>query len=91
MLQIILLAVIIYILYKWLRLGPPPARKARGSDRQPPSAGPQDAPVEEMAQDPVCGTWVPISQALPLAAGKESVYFCSAECREKYRQGQAKL
>ena len=88
MFQLILLAAIIYILFKWLRLGSPPARRSRSFDRQRSAKGSQDAPVEEMVQDPVCGTWVPITQAQTLPQGKETVYFCSAECREKFRQKQ---
>jgi uncharacterized protein len=83
MFQLILLAVIIYILFKWLRLSPPAARKARTFKRQ---GSPQDSPVEEMVQDPVCGTWVPASQAVILTREKETFYFCSEDCRDKFRQ-----
>ena len=86
MFRFILLAAIIYILFKWLRRGSPPARKARRSDRQAASPG---APIEEMVQDPACGTWVPVGQALALSREKETFYFCSAECREKFLQGHA--
>jgi len=77
MLQLILLAAIVYILFQWLRRGTPAPRKPRTFD-------PPDHEVEEMVQDPACGTWIPVSQALPLERGKETRYFCSAECREKF-------
>jgi uncharacterized protein len=83
MFQLILLAAIIYILFKWLRLGSPPVKKTRTFGRQDPSQG---SPVEEMVQDPVCGTWVPMTQAQVLSRGGETLYFCSAECREKFLQ-----
>jgi len=83
MFRFILLAAIIYILFKWLRRSSPPARKARNVDRQ---AAPPGSAVEEMVQDPVCGTWVPITQAQALPQESETLYFCSAECREKYAQ-----
>jgi YHS domain-containing protein len=39
----------------------------------------------QMARDPVCGTFVVRDRAITLAEGREQVYFCSVECREKYR------
>jgi YHS domain-containing protein len=78
MFQLILLAWIIYILYRWLRRGSAPKPKPRTYE---PS---KDQPVEEMVQDPVCGTWVPLGQAVLLDAKREKRYFCSPECRDKY-------
>lgn len=87
MFQFILLAAILYVVYKWLRLG---VRQARGND-PPPSPAPEPfdrsaEQVEEMLQDPVCGTWVPVSQAIALKRNGETIHFCSPECREKYLQ-----
>jgi YHS domain-containing protein len=39
----------------------------------------------ELKKDPVCGTYVSTSAALSKKAGGETVYFCSAECRDRYR------
>lgn len=89
MFQFILLAAIIYILYKWLRQVTP---KPRGGDPPPPpTSGPFNrsaGPVEEMRQDPVCGTWVPVSQAVTLKQGNETLFFCSPECRGKFLAGR---
>ena len=38
-----------------------------------------------MAKDPVCGTYVVPDRALSASIGRETVYFCSAACRDKYR------
>jgi YHS domain-containing protein len=38
-----------------------------------------------MARDPVCGTFVLPDQAVTLADGSQRVFFCSPECRDKYR------
>ncbi len=40
---------------------------------------------EEMVQDPVCLSYVPISSVVTLQAAQGEVYFCSDECRDKYR------
>lgn len=86
MFQFILLAAIIYILYRWLRQGTP---KPRGGGHPPSSAaGPfhrSPGPVEEMVQDPVCGTWVPLSQAVTLKRDRKTLFFCSPECRDKFQ------
>jgi len=39
----------------------------------------------QMLRDPVCGTFVVPGNAVALGAGGERLYFCSAECRDKYR------
>ena len=78
MFQLILLAWVIYILYRWLRRSAAPAPKPRTYEP------PQEQAVEEMVQDPVCGTWVPLGQAVLLDAKREKHYFCSPECRDKY-------
>lgn len=44
----------------------------------------------QMARDPICGTFVVPDRALELANGSESVYFCSVDCRDKYRAQQAR-
>ncbi|TFG76801.1 MAG: YHS domain-containing protein [Chrysiogenales bacterium] len=79
--RFLLLAGIIYLLFKWLFKSPPPAARPRSFDRQ-------GQAIEEMVQDPVCGTYVPAGQALPLTREKETFYFCSDECREKFKQLQ---
>jgi len=78
MFQLILLAWVIYILYRWLRRSTSPAPKPRTY------APPPGQTVEEMVQDPLCGTWVPLGQAVLLEAKREKHYFCSPECRDKY-------
>lgn len=52
------------------------------------ASGPRrpDVPVTgELKKDPVCGTFVASTTPHQIAAGGQRVYFCSAECREKYR------
>jgi YHS domain-containing protein len=36
-------------------------------------------------RDPVCGTFILPGQAVTLADGSRRVYFCSTNCRDKYR------
>jgi len=50
---------------------------ARGNERR--------ATAVKLVRDPVCGTFVAPGTALSLSAGGTTHYFCSEECRAKYR------
>jgi YHS domain-containing protein len=39
----------------------------------------------QMVRDPVCGTFVIPDRAVALSVGSGRVFFCSANCRDKYR------
>jgi YHS domain-containing protein len=39
----------------------------------------------QMVKDPVCGTYVVPDRAVSLHTGRQTIYFCSADCRDKYR------
>jgi len=53
------------------------------------NAGPSRPEVPaggELKRDPVCGTYVPAATALQKTGpGGDVVYFCSAECRDRYK------
>ena len=38
----------------------------------------------ELKKDPVCGTYTSAATSIKKTIGKETVYFCSAQCRDKY-------
>jgi YHS domain-containing protein len=46
-------------------------------------------PAVRMVRDPVCGTFVVPDQAIAISDGRTQVYFCSADCRDKYRAKSA--
>ena len=39
----------------------------------------------QMSKDPVCGTYVVPERSLSVNVGRETIYFCSAACRDKFR------
>jgi len=45
---------------------------------------PTDAVTQKLVRDPVCGMHVAEGLALPLKQGAETLFFCSADCRNKY-------
>lgn len=78
-----LLGFLVYTLWSALRRalsGPPPSRAPRSSAR--------GARGEDMVQDPQCGTYVPRGDALESQIGGERRYFCSARCRDAFREKQ---
>jgi YHS domain-containing protein len=46
---------------------------------------PQSRPGGVLHKDPVCGTYVSDDSAIAKTIGGQKVYFCSPECRDKYR------
>ena len=57
-----------------------------GASRQRPRSSSR-APEQgvAMVRDPVCGTFVLPGNAVTLVEGRARLYFCSDDCREKYR------
>jgi YHS domain-containing protein len=63
-------------------------RQPAASSSQSPASGPQPPTAGiHMARDPVCGTFVVPGRAIELVSGSERIYFCSVECRDKFRGG----
>ena len=56
-----------------------------GATRVTTAEPPPPAQAVAMARDPVCGTFVLPDRAVTLSDGRQRVYFCSTECRDKYR------
>jgi YHS domain-containing protein len=59
-----------------------------GSSAPPTKHGADPPPVPsggELKKDPVCGTYVSATAGLSAKVGGEMVYFCSDDCRRRYR------
>lgn len=90
MLRFILLSILLTILLRAVsRLW---AGIVRGMQNGNPSAGRRTGGSAvpqrgvQMVRDPVCGTFVVPERAIALSSGSgQRLYFCSAECRDKYR------
>ena len=55
------------------------------SSGRPAQSGNVPARGVQMVRDPVCGTYVIPDRALSLPDGSGRVFFCSPDCRDKYR------
>lgn len=52
---------------------------------KPPAPPAEKSPQgEDMAQDPQCGVYLPKSDAIKTQRDGKTMYFCSAECRDKH-------
>jgi YHS domain-containing protein len=58
---------------------------------QPDLEVPANAVNQKLVRDPVCGMHVAQGLALPAKLGAETVFFCSAECRDKFFNGSQKI
>lgn len=77
MLRWIILIIIGWLVYRFLQ-------RILASSKIPQRTPPKEI-EDEMVQDPVCKIYVPKRQALVLHGLKEeNVYFCSAQCRDKF-------
>ena len=70
----------------------------RGNNH-PPNPGPQFQQQQqstelhtsgELRKDPVCGTFVPTTTAFTKPFEGGTVYFCSKDCRDRYKPGSSK-
>lgn len=76
MIRLLLLALIVYAAYRYLkpRLGPPLGK--RGDDGEPEEA--------ELIQDPQCGAYFLRHKGVSARIDGEKLYFCSPQCRDAY-------
>ena len=64
-------------------LAGPSAQSRQAGPRRESSGVP--AQGVQMVKDPVCGTYVVPDRAVSTTVGRQTVYFCSTACRDKYR------
>jgi YHS domain-containing protein len=78
--------ILIYLLYKVIKnVGKlKPAKKGNDQVKASANGG------EDLVEDPVCHTYVPLSQAFRKEISGNDYYFCSKQCSEKYVSGKNK-
>jgi YHS domain-containing protein len=73
----LILIILLYRIIKSIRQN----KLARGTSSQIFSSSPSG---EDLVEDPVCHTYVPISQAYRQEISGRAYYFCGKPCYEKY-------
>ncbi len=79
-LRLLIGVIVIYLLFKLLRKGFP-----RMGGKTGPAEIRTAAAGEELVEDPLCHTYVPIGDACRTEIDGKSVYFCSPKCLEQYK------
>ena len=78
--------ILIYLLYKVIKtVGKLKPAKNENYQFKASSVG-----GEDLVEDPVCHTYVPLSQAFKKEISGNDYYFCSKQCSEKYESGKNK-
>jgi len=84
--KLLVLIVILYIVYKLMRI----VRRGLPAGNNKPGKGINTTGGEDLVQDPLCRTYIPISQAIRASIEGKSLYFCSQECLERYSAERGK-
>ena len=85
MIRVIILAVVGYVFYRALKswMFPGPGASKTVADK---NIGKID---DVMIKDPFCEAYFPKRNAVHLNYGGQDLYFCSAECKDKYFAAQS--
>ena len=79
-LKLVIGFIVFYLLFRLLRKGFPQMRgKAGPAEIRTAVAG------EDLVEDPLCHTYVPIGNACRMQIDGKTVYFCSPKCLEQYK------
>jgi len=84
LLRVIIFLVVIYLLYRVIIF----FRRAKSIKGN--NAGFKSTPIsrEDLVEDPVCHTYIPVSQAYKKEIAGKNYFFCSKECYECYIAGK---
>jgi len=78
--KLVIGVIVIYLLFRFFRKGfPQMGGKAGTAEIRTDVAG------EELVEDPLCHTYVPIGDACRTQIDGKTVYFCSPKCLEQYK------
>ena len=81
MAKIFVFIILFYIVYKIIKTVQQSKLEKSENDQfksSPPHGG------EDLIEDPVCHTYVPLSQAYKKEISGKNYYFCSQQCSDKY-------
>jgi YHS domain-containing protein len=79
-LRLLIGAIVIYLMLRFVRKNFPQMRGKTGpAEIKTAVAG------EELVEDPICHTYIPIGNACKMQIDGKTIYFCSVKCLEQYK------
>lgn len=84
LIKVVVFLVVIYLLYKIIQL----FRRAKALKTNNAELRRNPAVGEDLVEDPVCHTYIPVSQAYKKEIAGKEYYFCSKRCCEGYISGK---
>ena len=72
--------ILIYLLYKIFKT----VKQVKPGQDENYQSKSSSASGEDLVEDPVCHTYVPVSQAFKKEISGRDYYFCSKQCSDKY-------
>lgn len=80
MIKLLLLVLLFFVGYSFVQALFPASRQGKKRPSNRTDAG------EQMVQDPQCGTYLPLSEAISANIRGQQRYFCSRKCRSQYKK-----
>jgi YHS domain-containing protein len=78
MVRIIIIAVLIYLAYRLVKIVFQPTKRFKSQ--------PGGKVIDEMVQDPLCKTYIPRNEAVKRQIRGQAYLFCSEECASKFEK-----
>ncbi len=85
MIRVLLIAVLMFVIARSFWSVIDGIIEAAGGAPKPANPRSRQRPVR-LVRDPVCGTHVPVDASLSLTTRGTTHYFCSEECRARFRK-----
>ncbi len=80
LIRLIVYIIIVYFIYKLFKI----LKKSKIEKSNHDQFQPEKTAGEDLIEDPVCHTYIPLSQAYKKTISGKDYYFCSKQCSEKY-------
>lgn len=78
--RFLILIIIVFLLYKLINK----AKQAKTENDKEFQSKSNSSGREDLVEDPVCHTYIPVSQAYKKEIYGKEYYFCSKQCCDKY-------
>ncbi len=85
MIKNIILIAVVYFVYKTIKTAL--LKDSNMDNKEDFGSNAGSSADDVMIKDPQCGVYFPQKDGISLKQGRETLYFCSDECRDEYKKG----